>query len=199
MSQWKCKSDDGESGPVSFKELAELLREGKVKQGGLVCREGSPNWEPAWHVPGLMNAAGMTEPGDSIQNSKSQIQNPSVLTAAVSRIADASDDAYATAPSERRERGKVYPSPFFEIRAGLAGLVGMVVTGIVYRWAYWKMMAFPPPRRGGATTYWFPLFGECGELEYVLLYVDLFAAVAAAAWWMCGPLVARVREATKEE
>jgi GYF domain 2 len=76
MSTWRFKTDEGELGPVSFKELADLVREGKVKEGALVRREGASNWEPAWHVPGLLTAAGMGEPGDSIQNPKSKIQNP---------------------------------------------------------------------------------------------------------------------------
>ena len=75
MSTWLYKIDDRQLGPVSFRELADLVRNGEVTEGAEVCREGTVNWEPAWHVPGLLRAAGIVEPGDSpIQGSGFGVQ-----------------------------------------------------------------------------------------------------------------------------
>lgn len=182
MSAWRCKLDEVEIGPMPFQELVALLREGKISERALVRREGSDKWEPAWNVVGLMEAArreAAVEP-DSGRDRRNPLFADSCSPPTPPTIS----------PTTAAGAGILTNSA---TRGALAGFAALVVTGLVYRWVYWKTMAFPPPRRGGAVTYWFPLFGECGAVEYALLYADLFVLVAAVAWWLCGPLASRAR------
>ena len=179
MSQWRCKADAGELGPVSFKELAELVREGKVQEGALVRREGASNWEPAWHVPGLFRAAGIVEPGDS----------PSVETGRGSEGETGSGSTWQgqeTLP----QRATPPPLTLANVARGIvAAGIGVLAVGFFYRWANQASLAFPMPPTvvdGELIDCYFPLVGRCTLLECALLYVDVFGVAAVATWHAMG-------------
>lgn len=176
MSQWRYKAKEGELGPVSFQELADLVRNGKVAEGALVCREGAPNWEPAWHVPGLLRAAGIVEPGDS-----PMVEKEGGLAA--------HDGVTPALPRNEREIMASLPRREITladvVRGIVAAAVGVLAVGFFYRWASQAMTAFPMPPTivdGETIDCYFPLIGRCTLLECGLLYVDVFAVAAVATW-----------------
>jgi len=171
MSQWSYKLDDQQLGPVSFQELAALVRDRKVSEGTQVCRAGTADWQPAWHVPGLFRAAGIVEPGDS----------PLPVTPQI---------ALAPAVSQRESDTRPIQNPKSKIqnlvRGLIAAVVGVLAVGFFYRWASQAALAFPMPPvevDGETIDCYFPLVGRCTVLECALLYVDLFAVAALAAWY----------------
>jgi hypothetical protein len=178
MSQWRCKSDDGELGPVSFKELADLVREGKVKEGALVRREDASNWEPAWHVPGLLRAAGIVEAGDS----------PATSVASGPLSVESALRPPAIVPIENpipARRDKIQNLA----RGIVAAAIGVLAVGFFYRRASQAALAFPMPPTvvdGELIDCYFPVIGRCTSLECGLLYVDVFAAAALATWYAAG-------------
>jgi len=189
MSQWRCKLEEGELGPMSFAELAELVRAGTVSEGTRVARVGSSNWEPAWHVPGLLRAGGITEPGDSPPVEA----NREALTPTLSqREREAVSEISALPGYAPREREKcVAPalSPrerlILLVRGLVATGVGLLAVGFFYRWAYQSSLAFPMPAHevdGDLINCYFPLVGRCTSFECGLLYFDLFAVAALATW-----------------
>ncbi len=152
-----------------------MVRDGKVTERVLVCRESSAKWEPAWHVPGLFRAAGITEPGDS---------PPVALARSLSPSSGAS--GLPTLP------GYVPPQarpPLLRLadvlRGAPAAAVGLLAVGFFYHWASEAARAFPlPPTEveGEIIDCYFPLIGRCTSLECGLLYVDVFAVAAVATW-----------------
>jgi hypothetical protein len=190
MSAWRCKVDEAELGPLSFQQLAELVREGKVTDKALVCREGVGKWEPAWHVPGLLRAAGIVEPGDS----------PPVEESGFGVQGSDTNEALTPALSQReREMGLPGYVPAMAqppmvtltevIRGAIAAAVGLLAVGFFYRWAYQASLAFPMKPTlvdGELIDCYFPLVGRCTTLECGLLYVDVFAVAAVATWYAVG-------------
>lgn len=184
MSQWRCKIDDHEVYPLSFAELAELLRDGKLDQGAKVCRAGSMNWEPAWHVPGLLRAAGITEPGDSAPSEAATVRTKDVRGPVSSQHAGAVFRSMPPGYGPPGVRGKLLTSA--GALRGLAAVgVGVLGVGFFYRWAYQTSLAFPMPAYevdGELIDCFFPLIGRCTFLECGLLYLDVFAITAVATW-----------------
>lgn len=163
---------------MSFAELAELVRSGKVTENTRVARAGSMNWEPAWHVPGLLRAAGITEPGDSpvtgsgfgVQGSATGAEIPAAGT-----------------------QTRIIQNPKAKIQYLLRGIVataiGVLAVGFFYRWASQAALVFPMPTvevDGETIDCYFPLVGRCTVLECGLLYVDVFAVAAVATWHAAG-------------
>lgn len=176
MSQWRYKTKEGELGPVSFQDLADLLRNGKVAEGALVCREGASNWEPAWHVPGLFRAAGIVGPGDS-----PAVEKEGALSSQDSPTTALSPNETGIAAALPR-RGITLADV---VRGLVATAVGVLAVGFFYRWASQAMTAFPLPATivdGETIDCYFPLVGRCTLLECGLLYVDVFAVTAIATW-----------------
>jgi hypothetical protein len=56
-SQWFCKVVGQEVGPLTFQDLAEMVRTGTLKQDDQVRRKGASEWIPAREVIGLFRAA----------------------------------------------------------------------------------------------------------------------------------------------
>ena len=56
-SQWFCKILGREVGPLSFQELAGMLRSRTLTEEDPVRREGAHEWTPAREVIGLLRAA----------------------------------------------------------------------------------------------------------------------------------------------
>jgi hypothetical protein len=48
---------DSRQGPVFFAQLQQLAAAGRLKSDTLVWEEGTPNWVPASHIPGLLGMA----------------------------------------------------------------------------------------------------------------------------------------------
>jgi hypothetical protein len=174
MSQWHYKTDDGTCGPVSFKELAVLVREGKVSEGTQVCRAGTADWQPAWHVPGLFRAAGIAVEGDS----------PPVEETEGRREGETERQSEAT-------RATYQATEVLDLRSValpllLSIVVGVLAVGFFYRWAWQTTIAFPMPPvevEGELIDCYFPLVGRCTTLECGLLYLDVFAVAALATWY----------------
>lgn len=72
-SQWFCRVLGQEVGPVSFKELAEMLRAGTLKETDPVRREGATKWTRAREVIGLFRAA-TKEPAKASSEAEAQPQ-----------------------------------------------------------------------------------------------------------------------------
>lgn len=166
---------------MSFGELAELVRTGKVTEGTRVARVGSTDWQPAWRVPGLLRAAGITEPGDSpaIDDSGFRVQGSDQQTALAPGVAQVGRQATLTPALSRRERG------ILVVRGAIAAAVGLLGVGFFYRWAHQTSLAFPmPPQEvdGEWIDCYFPLVGRCTSFECGLLYFDVFAVAAVATW-----------------
>jgi hypothetical protein len=56
-SQWFCKVLGREVGPISFEELADLVRKGTLTEEDPVLRKGAHEWKKAREVIGLFRAA----------------------------------------------------------------------------------------------------------------------------------------------
>ena len=56
-SQWFCKVLGQEVGPVGFRDMAEMVRAGTLKEADQVRRKGTSEWIPARDVIGLFRAA----------------------------------------------------------------------------------------------------------------------------------------------
>jgi hypothetical protein len=71
----------------------------------------------------------------------------------------------------------------------IAAVVGVLTVGFFYRWACQAAIAFPMPPTlvdGELIDSYFPAVGRCTGLECGLLYVDVFAVAAVAAWHALG-------------
>jgi len=170
VSTWLYKIDDRQLGPVSFKDLADLVRAEKVTDGTLVCREGTTNWEPAWHVPLLFHAAGIVEPGDS--PATSVVGSP---------LSVASDEGPPAIERIQNPKSKIQDL----IRGAIAAAVGLLAVGFFDHWANQAAMAFPMPPTvvdGELIDCYFPVVGRCTMFECALLYLDVFAVAAVATW-----------------
>jgi hypothetical protein len=61
-SQWSCKLLGQEVGPVSFREMAEMVRAGTLKEDDPVRRQGTSEWTRAREVIGLFRVAAKEPP-----------------------------------------------------------------------------------------------------------------------------------------
>ena len=189
MSTWQYKIEEKQHGPVSFQELAGLLREGKVVQSTHVCRSGTMNWEPAWRVPGLLRAAGIVEAGDSpaVEAKQATLDVQTALTPALSQRTQKERERATEGQSEgemRRPR-----SLSSSLSLVLSVFIGVLAVGFFYRWASQAMLAFPMPPTvvdGELINCYFPLVGRCTMVERGLLYLDVFGLAAVATWYAVG-------------
>ena len=72
-SQWLCKVLGQEVGPVSFREMADMVRAGTLKEDDPVRREGASQWTRAREVIGLFRAAAK-EPARARREAKTEPQ-----------------------------------------------------------------------------------------------------------------------------
>ena len=56
-TKWFVRTDFGERGPLTFQDVAFLIRDNQVSRDGLVRREDLDEWQPANSVVGLVHAA----------------------------------------------------------------------------------------------------------------------------------------------
>lgn len=186
MSQWRYKCDGQVTGPISFQELAGLIRNGTLGESARVCRADAMNWQPAWQVPGLYRAAGIVESGDSTVIADSDVAQAGGQ-GALPRV-----PSYV--PPEVR------PAPLTManvVRATIATAAGMLAIAFFYNWARHTTLAFPlPPLEvdGEIIDSYFPLLGRCTSLECCLLYLDMFTMAAIGGWRATarlGPMLTR--------
>ena len=62
MKQWYCALGGQRYGPVGQDELAQWIREGRVRPSDMVWSDGMGEWAKAATVPGLFAAAGTPPP-----------------------------------------------------------------------------------------------------------------------------------------
>ena len=70
-SKWLCKVLGQQVGPVSFREMAEMVRSGTLKEDDPVRREGASQWTRAGEVIGLFRAAAK-EPAQTRPQAKAE-------------------------------------------------------------------------------------------------------------------------------
>lgn len=171
MSDWFYRLEAGEHGPVSFRELAQLLAEGELQDGDLVRRATDDKWQPAEHVVGLAReAAKLVE----LAVAEAEGRSTDGENAAASRAADeiledrigsAQDagpgelDSKRVHPSQQRGRWRflaqwlvgalVIAVCGVSRRGGLAGPNGFQRPSAICRcvrlWGLSIKSAFPPP------------------------------------------------------
>lgn len=171
-TQWCCKLEDREVGPMTFQELVDLVREGKVNEGVLVSRAGTLRWEPAWKVVGLFRAAGIVAPGDSPPPADPEVKSAEAIVASAASGAPAQPENPLLTISNA-------------VRSSVAAAVGMVAIAFFYRWGHQTMMTFPMRPQvvdGELIDSYFPVIGRCTRVECFLLYLDVFAVAAVATW-----------------
>jgi hypothetical protein len=184
VSTWNYKLDDRDHGPVSFKKLAALVRDGKVSETTHVARAGTADWQPAWHVPGLFRAAGIAVEGESPPVEGLGDPEGAPVQGSGGKAHDAS---LASLPGYVPT---AMPRPMLTladvVRGVIATVVGVLAVGFFYRWAWQTSIAFPMPPKmvdGELIDCYFPLVGRCTMLECALLYLDVFGVAALATWY----------------
>lgn len=54
------RADGAESEPLTLDELVELVRSGAVQEETLIRAQGRDDWKPAWRIPALQSAFGLS-------------------------------------------------------------------------------------------------------------------------------------------
>ncbi len=132
-SKWFCKVLGQEMGPVSFREMAEMVRSGTLKEDDPVRREGASEWTRAGEVIGLFRAAAK-EPAQARPEAKAE---PKPVQAS-----GKTNQAEAPSTEPRRiGRGRVL------LAGGLALALVILVIG-VSTWRRTRTPRFPEPVAG---------------------------------------------------
>lgn len=141
-SQWYWEFGDERMGPVSFQELADLLRAGTISDSERVCREGQDTWIEASAVPGLMRAsrADQQAPNNNC-NSMAGIS----IGAAVSAVESAVPEAVASVSKCSIEATSIQDSPR-NSKYRIISMVGIAVV-IVFTVGWWSSQAVRFPER----------------------------------------------------
>jgi hypothetical protein len=131
-SQWFCKVLGQEMGPVSFPDMAEMVRSGTLKEDDPVRRKGTPDWIPAREVIGLFRAA-KTQPAQAAPA--------------------AGETEGVSAPSETEEPAQPPAQPpriaKRQVMLGIGLVVAMLlVVGLVTAWRSGRSERFPEPQTG---------------------------------------------------
>ncbi len=133
-SQWFCTVLGQEIGPVSFREMAEMVRSGTLKEEDPVRREGMSEWTRAREVIGLFRSAAK-EPAQPASQARAEPK-----------------PAQAPGKTKDAERPLEAPRQFGRRRVLLAAglVVGLVllVAG-VSAWRATRRERFPEPHRPG--------------------------------------------------
>jgi hypothetical protein len=133
-SQWFCKVLGQEVGPVNFPDMAEMVRNGTLKENDPVRRDGTSQWTRAQEVIGLFRAAERqkAEPVTSKAQAKPERVSPPRAGQADERSAE---------PARRIHRRHV-------LLAGGAVLVLVLLTTAVSVWRSRRSERFPEPQEG---------------------------------------------------
>lgn len=80
LQEWYYATDGVQAGPVTFAELSDAVRAGRIKQKDLVWREGMADWQPASSVPGLVETPAASNAYEAApMPAVSPVQQPYVL------------------------------------------------------------------------------------------------------------------------
>jgi hypothetical protein len=180
MSRWHYKLGEDEHGPVSLANLVELARKGAVTEATLVRDDVGGAWLPAWTLPVVFPAPRKAVYATPIADDQSQeplLRTPK-LPVGPGRFKVVIRAARSISPRTARMR-----IVFALFTSGAATL-------LVYRWAYWRNLAFPQRLPGGAleARFAFPLLGSCTTVEGLVLCADFALLLGAGAWWLFGRL-----------
>ena len=139
-SQWFCKVLGQEMGPLSFQDLAEMLRAGTLTESDPVRRKESSQWTPARDIIGLLRAAKIeadeTVPPDS--ESPPELAPPPCEP---TKPKPASRKVFIPRPGRR---GLLW--------MGGVGVVALVAVLAVWTWRARQSRRFPEPRLGKPRT-----------------------------------------------
>lgn len=174
-SRWYCRFFEGDRGPLTFDELAQLIRIGKLTERDLVRREGIGDWQPAESVVGLFHRA---------RKSRANVARPSKRTVPVPEVED-----------EEEDEGE----PFLQRLSGLriAALAVVLVAVGVGLWFAWTQKSartkFPLTARFRAQAaeiglqYFFLGWGPLNVWEYAMIWFNVIAFGLAALFviWRC--------------
>ncbi len=137
-SLWFCKVLGQEVGPVSFEDMAEMVRSGTLKEEDRVRRRGSGEWIAAREVVGLFRAP------------KAQ---PAQAAPAVGKTEAASAPGKTQEPGQPRPAQPPPARPRRTITRQVLLGIGLVaamllVVGLVTAWRSGRRRRFPEPRVG---------------------------------------------------
>jgi hypothetical protein len=132
-SKWLCKVLGQQVGPVSFREMAEMVRSGTLKEDDPVRREGASQWTRAGEVIGLFRAAAK-EPAQARPESKAEPKP--VQASGKTKQAEP-----PSAKPRRIGRGRVL------LASGLVLALLLLVVG-VSTWRRTRTPTFPEPVAG---------------------------------------------------
>jgi len=118
-SRWFHKVGEREIGPLTFQDLAGMIRSGTLTEDSRVRREHTEEWVAARDVIGLSRAA-QTLPAAGAAPAESQPAPPQPKP-------DAPKTASSATPAQRRRRSRLPVGP----RTLIAGAVGLVVVLMV--------------------------------------------------------------------
>jgi len=143
-SHWFCRVGDEEVGPVTFQEMAQMVRDGRLTEGDRVRREMSSEWVAARGVIGLFRAAASLPASPAAGPPASPAAGPPPAPPkpkeAPRRVA-----RERSAPGDRRR-----DRPRWVWIGGFAVLVIAVVT--VWRSRSTRIPPFPKSRTGAAAA-----------------------------------------------
>jgi hypothetical protein len=178
-SQWYHKASDGERGPLSFAEMAAMLRAGTLHEHDLVRREGQSQWQHAEDVVGLLRAAGRraeqpaAPPSDGGGRTTCSPQERTPKKSPVAR----DEERGAAVDSPAQSSGGAWSA-----NVGLRGILGSflglaVIIGVFIGAWYWHVEAtrFPMPaglRPPPVTERFFFGWGPLSLFEYILVWID---------------------------
>src|SRR5688572_21076273 len=84
-SQWYRRTGNTDTGPFSFDQLAQQIREGDLLEDGLVRRAEQSEWQRVDEVIGLLRAARRTEPRRSATSGAPAVDRAAALAKAPAR------------------------------------------------------------------------------------------------------------------
>ncbi len=131
-SQWFCKVLGQEVGPVSFPDMAEMVRSGTLKEEDRVRRKGSQDWIPAREVIGLFRAA------------KAQ---PAQAAPAAGETEGASPPAETEQPAQPPAKSPRIAKRQVLLRIGLVAAM-LLLVALVTAWRSGRSERFPEPQAG---------------------------------------------------
>lgn len=137
---WFYKTPYEEGGPVTFRELVELVRAGRLREEDRVRAAVSEQWRPARDVVGLFYTAGSPPAGES---------------AGPVAAAQAPQKTLAPGAAEHRRsevpvagRGALLRRILADRWKIVAGAAGVVLAAVLAGWWSSRSSPFPPPHLG---------------------------------------------------
>ncbi|NQT17184.1 MAG: DUF4339 domain-containing protein, partial [Planctomycetes bacterium] len=135
-SQWFCRVLGQEMGPLSFQDLAEMVRAGTLTDNDPVRRKESSEWTPAGEVIGLFRAA-KSEAAETAPPDSEAPPEPAPTPREPTKPKPALWKGFVPRPGRR---GLLW--------MGGVGVVALVAVLTVWAWRARQSRRFPEPRLG---------------------------------------------------